>query len=99
VKNDVRVLMVVKMTLYELKDEEIRDYLCQTATTIEKSLHFVRILADGFVHLPSDCDARTQLIDSGLTIQATLADELDAIRRVLENSAVGAAGGDGAELN
>jgi hypothetical protein len=82
--------MVVKMMLYKLKDEEIRDYLCQTATTIEKALHFVRILADGFVHLPGDCDARMQLIDSGLTIQATLADELDAIRRVLENSAGGA---------
>jgi hypothetical protein len=90
--------MVVKMMLYQLKDEEIRDYLCQTATTIEKALHFVRILADGFVHLPRDCDARTQLIDSGLTIQATLADELDVIRRVLENNAVGTAGPT-AELN
>jgi hypothetical protein len=79
--------MVVKMILYQLKDEEIRDYLCQTATTIEKALHFVQILADGFVHLPADCDARTQLIDSGLTIQATLADELDVMRRVLENNA------------
>jgi hypothetical protein len=91
--------MVVKMMLYQLKDEEIRDYLSQTATTIEKALHFVRILADGFVHFPRDCDARTQLIDSGLTIQATLADELDAIRRLLESNDCGEVIPTGGELN
>ncbi len=93
------MFMVVKMVLYQLKDEEIRDYLYQTATTIEKALQFMRILADGFVHLPSDCDARTQLVDSGLTIQATLADQLDAIRRILENSAGGVGGPSGGALN
>ncbi len=87
------------MVLYQLKDEEIRDYLYQTATTIERALHFVRILADGFVHLPEDCDARTQLVDSGLTIQATLADELDSIRRILENAGAGTSVLKGSELN
>jgi hypothetical protein len=76
------------MVLYQLKDDEIRDYLYQTATTIEKALQFVRILADGLVRLPGGYDARTQLVDSGLAIQATLAEELDAIRRILENTEV-----------
>jgi hypothetical protein len=80
------VFEVVKMILYRLTDEEINDYLCQTAATIERALHFVRVLADGLVQIPSDCDARTQIIESGLTIQATLAGELDSMRRILEDN-------------
>jgi transcription initiation factor IIE alpha subunit len=84
-KSCPRAFEVVKMILYRLTDEEISDYLCQTATTIERALHFVRVLADGLVQFPSDCDARTQIIESGLTIQAALAGELDSMRRILED--------------
>jgi hypothetical protein len=73
------------MILFQLKDDEIRDNLSQTATKIEKALHFVRTLADGFVHFPKGHDERAQLIDSGLEIQAALADQLDAMRGALES--------------
>ena len=73
------------MMLSGLNDHEIRDFLSEAATTIEKALHFTRALADGFVHVPKDHHARAQLIDASLTIQATLANQLDAMRVALEN--------------
>jgi hypothetical protein len=75
------------MKRYQLSDEEIRDLLYQTATLIGKALHIVHNLADGFVSFPEKDDARTQLIDSCIHIQATLADQLDAMRKVLERAA------------
>ncbi len=74
------------MMQYQLNDDEIRDYLHRTATTIDKARYFVSTLADGFVRIPRSSEARTDLIDSGLRIQATLADELDSMRRLLEKS-------------
>jgi hypothetical protein len=68
-----------------LNDHEMRDVLSQAATTIEKALHFTRTLADVFVYFPQDHDARAHLIDSSLTIQATIASQLDAMRITLEN--------------
>jgi hypothetical protein len=62
----------------------MRDIMSQAATTIKKALHFTRSLADGFVFFPKDHDARAQLIDASLTIQATLANQLDAMRLALE---------------
>ncbi len=78
-------LREIKMILSRLNDEEMRDILSQAATTIEKALHFVRTIADGFVYFPQDQDERAQLIDSTLTIQATIANQLDAMRIALEN--------------
>ncbi len=78
---------LLKMTPYQLNDDQIRDYMRQSATLIEKSLHGVRILADGFVPFPKNEDARSQLVDSAMKMQAALADELDAMRKVLENAA------------
>ncbi len=68
-----------------LNDDEMRDILSRAATTIGGALQFVRTLADGFVYFPQDQDARAQLIDSTLTIQATLANQLDAMRIALED--------------
>jgi hypothetical protein len=76
------------MTRYQLSDEQIRDLLYQTATLIGKALHLVHNLADGFVGFPKKDDARAQLVDSCVQIQATLADQLDAMRIVLENAAL-----------
>lgn len=73
------------MILSQLNDDEMRDILSESVTTIEKALHFTRSLADGFVYFPADQDARAQLIDASLTIQATLADQLDAMRLAFEN--------------
>jgi hypothetical protein len=73
------------MILSQLNDDEMRDILSEAATTLEKALHFTRSLADGFVYFPTDHDARAQLIDASLTMQATLADQLDAMRIALEN--------------
>jgi hypothetical protein len=78
---------LVKMTRYQLSDEQIRDHLCQTATLIQKARYFVSTLADDLVRLPKNEDARSQLIDSSMNIQAALAEELDAMRKVLESVA------------
>jgi hypothetical protein len=75
------------MIHYQLSDDQIRDHLSQTAALIEKARYFVSTLADGLVPLPKNENARSQLIDSSLEIQAALADGLDAIRKVLENAA------------
>ncbi len=72
------------MILSPLKNDEMRDILSQAATIIEKALHFTRSLADGFVCFPTDHGARAQLIDASITIQATLANQLDAMRIALE---------------
>jgi hypothetical protein len=73
------------MILIRLDDVEIRESLTQTAIKIEKALHFVRTLADGFMPLPKALGARAQLTDSGFTIQATLAYQLDAMRLALQS--------------
>ena len=78
---------LVKMKRYQQSDEEIRDFLYQTATLIGEALRLVHNLADGFVSFPEKDSARTQLIDSCMQIQATLADQLDAMRKVLDNAA------------
>jgi hypothetical protein len=61
--------------------------MSQTATLIEKARYFVSTLADGFVPLPQNENARSQLIDSGMEMQSALANGLDAMRKVLENAA------------
>jgi hypothetical protein len=61
--------------------------MCQTATLIEKARYFVSALADGFVPLPKNENARSQLIDFSMEMQSALADGLDAMRKVLENAA------------
>jgi hypothetical protein len=73
------------MTLSGLNDHEMRDILSKAATNIEKAVHFTRTLADVFVYFPQDHDARAQLIDSSLTIQAAIASQLDSMRIALEN--------------
>lgn len=78
---------LVKMKRYQQSDEEIRDFLYQTATLIGEALRLVHNLADGFVSFPEKDSARTQLINSCMQIQATLADQLDAMRKVLDNAA------------
>jgi hypothetical protein len=75
------------MIHYRLNDEQIRNHLCQTATLIEKAGYFVAALAGGSVRLPKNEEARSQLIGSSLELQATLAEQLDAMRKVLENAA------------
>jgi hypothetical protein len=67
------------MTFSKLTDDEIRDTLYQTATKIEEVRQFVLCLADGFVHLPGNQEARVQMIESSLTIQARLSEELDTL--------------------
>ena len=47
----------------------------------------MRDLADGFVSFPKKANARMQLIESCIQMQATLADQLDAMRKVLEDAA------------
>ncbi len=71
------------MILSPLEDDEMRDILSQAATAIEKAAQFARSLADGFASYPIDQDARAQLIDSGLTIQTSVACQLDAMQFAL----------------
>jgi hypothetical protein len=74
------------MVLSPLNDDEIRDILSQAATNIAKALQFTETLAGGFIYFPKDHDARSQLIESSLSMQATLADQLDMMRSALETS-------------
>lgn len=70
------------MIHFHLNDGQIRDHLYETATLIQKACHFVNTLADS-VELPANVDARSQLIDAALRLQATLANELDTMRKAL----------------
>jgi hypothetical protein len=74
------------MLLSPLNDDEIRNILSQAATNIAKALQFTETLAGGFVYFPTDHDARSRLIESSLTMQAALADQLDVMRIALETS-------------